>query len=121
MFEQTIAPDIDETQYPNFIGDCECYSEWYRYKDYYMQAEYIDNVIWLSIINLGKPYNILSQVSELCHRLAKNSIIGFTYKTEYKSKSLINKLIKSFEIIDYGKIEEYTYYILKEKLDVKNN
>lgn len=112
-------PQIDESQYPDYDGwmtDVVVKKEaWYKYYDYYVQAELIDNVVWLSIISLGSKKNILAPCHRLLEGILKHYNVGFTWTKGYKSESLIKRLIKSHKIISKGCVNNKNKVILNKE------
>ena len=109
-FSPCAQPEIMPTDYPEYAGDCESISTWYKYKDYYIEDELIEGISWLSIICLGTPDNVLTQIYKFCYEILQDHPIGFLWETGYKSEVLIRRLAKSLSNQDspffYGKVEE---------------
>lgn len=94
-------PDFDENLYPNYIGkDTKSQvkkSAWYKYFDYYVNGELDNNnIVWLSIINLGdENKNILSPSQKIISDILKFYDVGFTWDIGYKSENYIKRLCKN--------------------------
>ena len=96
-------PDFDENLYPNYIGkDTESQlkkSAWYKYFNYYMNGELIDDVVWISIINLGNDSkNILSPIQKIMTDILKFYDVGIAWDKGYKTENLIRRLVKIHNI-----------------------
>lgn len=115
-------PDFDEDLYPNYTGkDEECQVEksaWYKYFGYYVNGELINNVVWLSIINLGdKNRDILTPSYKLLSDILKCYNVGFTWDKGYKSEPYIKRLIKNHTVIKEYSNSISNNVILKYKED----
>lgn len=96
-------PDFDENLYPNYIGkDTESQlkkSAWYKYFNYYINGELIDDVVWISIINLGNDSkNILSPIQKIMTDILKFYDVGIAWDKGYKTENLIRRLVKIHNI-----------------------
>lgn len=120
MFVECEEPRIDMSLYPEFAGDCTeedlDLSKWFRYKDYYVQLEVSDDIAYLSIINLGKPSNVLSACQQIVSDTLKEYHVCLMYTTGYKSEVLIKRLVKSHKVICFGNVENKTYYVLEKEV-----
>lgn len=117
-------PQFDESKYPYFYTKDEGIkveqSAWYKYYDYYINAELSDNIVWLSIINIGdRKRNILSPVSRLVSGILKYYNVGFTWDKEYITSNFINRLANEHKIKEKFDTK-YSHNIILEKESGKN-
>ncbi len=96
-------PTFDETQYDEYIGEEDGIVDteaWYKFFDYYVLAEKIDDVIWLSLIHLGdKNKNIIYACSKIVSDILKNYRVGFNWTNGYRSEKLIERLISQHTVV----------------------
>lgn len=112
-------PKFDEDKYPYFFTRDESAtiekSAWYKYYDYYINAELCNNVVWLSIINLGdKKRDILTPCSRLVSGVLKYYDVGFTWDKEYTTSNFINRLANEHKIKDKYDTE-FSHNIIVER------
>lgn len=99
--EEPIFNESDYPEYEGWMTDVVVETEaWYKYYDYYVQGELIGDVVWLSIINLGKTNrDILSPCKRLLDGILKYYKVGLNWTKDYKSGVLIKRLTQSHKII----------------------
>lgn len=118
-FIECDEPIIDISKYPEYDGEEDgkklTASTWYKYFDFYVNAELVEGVLWLSFINLGKNVNVLTPCTRLLYQLIQDNTIGFCWSTGYKSEVLIKRLAKPYDIIDQYEKGSKSHYILKIK------
>lgn len=115
-------PMFNESDYPEYEGwmtDVVVEKEaWYKYYDYYVQGELIGDVVWLSIIHLGSENrNILSPCRRLLDGILKHYKVGFNWTKDYKSESLIKRLLKSHNIISTSSCDNKIEIILNKEVN----
>lgn len=119
-------PKFNEDNFPHYVGkDTKSIvkaSSWYRYFDYYVNGELIDDVVWLSIINLGdKNKDILSPSQKIISDILKYYDVGLCWDKGYKTENYIKRLIKKHNIQKEYEDEVQKHIILSKNKIGGNN
>lgn len=109
---------IDQSKYPELFpetGKYENPDRLYKYHDYYIGFREVVGIMFVDILNLGKPENILSVCRELLERKIKVfGEMGFYFPEEYKSKILVNRMIRGYEVVHDETYSNFRTIIIKE-------
>lgn len=109
---------IDQNKYPELFPDGAVYENpdrLYKHNDYYIGLREMAGIIYADILNLGEPENIYPEIRELIKRkINVFEEIGFYFPADYKSRLLVKKIIKGYEIV-YNKVfNGFRTIIIKE-------
>ena len=116
-------PKIEKSNYPDyFLENCKDADRLFKYKDFYIELILDDRIPFLSMINLGKPINIIPVTIPFIR-----DIISEYGKCSFQwckngTSSYLKKITKGFKILEYY-TDEYDYYnmtICKKESDINN-
>ena len=115
---------IDQRKYPELFPDGQIYENpdrLYKYNDYYIGFREMAGIMYADILNMGEPENVLSQCRELLERLMKVfGEMGFYFPAEYKSKILVNRMIRGYEVVHDETYNNFRTIIIKEVQNVSS-
>ena len=115
---------IDQLKYPELFPDGQIYENpdrLYKYNDYYIGFREMAGIMYADILNMGEPENVLSQCRELLERLIKVfGEMGFYFPAEYKSKILVNRMIRGYEVVHDSEYHGFRTIIIKEVQNVSS-
>lgn len=121
-FTESDAPIFNISDFPEFDGtdiDCEVETCWYAYNGFYVQSEKINDVTWLSFINIdNKKLNVITPCYHLLNDIISKGKVGFSWVNGYKSEVLINRLLRKYVILSEEVKGNRTEIILKKE-DIK--
>ena len=115
---------IDQSKYPELFPDGAVYENpdrLYKHNNYYVGFREQAGVMFVDILNLGKPENIVPACKELLERKIKVfGEMGFYFPAEYKSKILVKSIIQGYEVVHDSLFNGFRTIIIKEVQNVSS-
>jgi hypothetical protein len=115
---------IEQEKYPELFPDGAVYENpdrLYRHNKCYVGLREMAGIMYADIINLGEPENILLEMKELIKRkISVFEQVGFYFPAEYKSRILVKKIIKGYEVVHDSEYNGFRTIIIKEVQNVSS-
>ena len=115
---------IDQNKYPELFPEGAGYENpdrLYKHNDYYVGLREMAGIMYADILNLGEPESIYPEIKELIKRkIHVFGEVGFYFPAEYKSRILVERLIRGYEIVHDSVFNSFRTIIIKEVQNVSN-
>ena len=109
---------IDQGKYPELFPEGETYQapdRLYKHNDYYIGFREVVGIMFVDILNMGEPENILSACRELLKRKIKVfGEMGFYFPYGYKTGILVKRMIQGYEVVHDETYNNFRTIIIKE-------
>ena len=109
---------IDQNKYPELFPEGVTYQapdRLYKHNDYYIGFREVVGIMFVDILNMVEPENILPHCRELLKRKIKVfEEMGFYFPAEYKSKILVERVIHGYEVVHDSVFNGFRTIIIKE-------
>jgi hypothetical protein len=113
---------INQLKYPELFPDGAVYEKpdrLYRHNKCYVGLREMAGIVYADILNLGEPENLLPEMKELIKRkINVFEQVGFYFPAEYKSKTLVKRIIKGYEVVHDSEFNGFRTIIIKEVQNV---
>ena len=93
--------NIDKSKFENYFVEDELkHDRLFKFENYYIGLTEIDEVAFIDIICLEGKINILTECFKLSKQLFKEyEFLGFSFPGNWKSKILVNRIVKNYKTV----------------------
>ena len=93
--------NIDKSKFENYFVEDELkHDRLFKFENYYIGLTEIDEVAFIDIICLEGKINILTECFKLSKQLFKEyEFLGFSFPENWKSKILVNRIVKNYKTV----------------------
>lgn len=93
--------NIDKSKFENYFVEDELkHDRLFKFENYYIGLTEIDQVAFIDIICLEGKINILTECFKLSKQLFKEyEFLGFSFPENWKSKILVNRIVKNYKTV----------------------
>ncbi len=104
MFKEVSVSEldnIDKSKFENYFVEDELkHDRLFKFENYYIGLTEIDEVAFIDIICLEGKINILTECFKLSKQLFKEyEFLGFSFPENWKSKILVNRIVKNYKTV----------------------
>ena len=110
--------NIDKSKFENyFVEDEFKHDRLFKFENYYIGLTEIDQVAFIDIICLEGKINILTECFKLSKQLFKEyEFLGFSFPENWKSKILVNRIVKNYKTV-YESVENGKKIIIFKEVE----
>lgn len=110
--------NIDKSKFENYFVEDELkHDRLFKFENYYIGLTEIDQVAFIDIICLEGKINILTECFKLSKQLFKEyEFLGFSFTENWKSKILVNRIIKNYKTV-YESVENGNKIIIFKEVE----
>lgn len=110
--------NIDKSKFENYFVEDELkHDRLFKFENYYIGLTEIDQVAFIDIICLEGKINILTECFKLSKQLFKEyEFLGFSFPDNWKSKILVNRIIKNYKTV-YESVENGNKIIIFKEVE----